>query len=705
MSQVSLLSVDASQSSDTKGNVEKFITKKQTSESTFLSVMEQHYHEPGIKNSADKARENGNHEPKMANEVDPVGNLAEKIKESGSEESYTQPVPVAPALPQNDNNRSDEKTHSAIDGAANSGKAALSMGGEHQQRNTDKQVSTNEDEAVDLLKMLVGAQKLITKGVTENKSLEQAKAVNQSVAEATEQKLVVKEGGANNKFIEQGKIASEMNTRIIEQKSIDDSKAEKKSTEQVKPSSQVAVEGAAKQQLNIAQQDKKIAASETEKNNLTKASQENNEQLAQKKLKTQNSSNLAQLASNVKNNEMSPSNKTKQVNDELPQGNKTKQVSLKNDAVLGKSEEKEPDIDAKVTQTIAEKISLSDKEKPKFHIELPKAPEKPVAQQDKADGNAALSSTSSPLLKAENNSTDSRQIHQAIPEAKEFSTHQESIEVLAENHQTLSSEALKSEPNSSSSHTRVINQSTSVAVGTLASKELTQSLEANESKHKATDESNEEINVSKNAVEQKTLMPEKAISMVNQTIEAQASRPTMSSAEIATQQEQSFESTLSKLSTTTVQTQKSITTLNTETIAIYRKDFANAVKEKVMVMINQKIQQVEIQLDPPEMGNVHIRVNLQNEQAAVQFIVQNQQAKDALEQNMGKLRDMLAESDVDVGDTNIEQRQPGEQSELGSNGEGNKGQGKADGEQELAENREQVGNLFKAASTGVDYYA
>jgi flagellar hook-length control protein FliK len=110
------------------------------------------------------------------------------------------------------------------------------------------------------------------------------------------------------------------------------------------------------------------------------------------------------------------------------------------------------------------------------------------------------------------------------------------------------------------------------------------------------------------------------------------------------------------VSTEVTQSQKTNAQLHQETIAIFRKDFSEAVKDKVMLMISQKLQQFNITLDPPELGNMQVRVNLQNEQAAVSFIVQNQQAKDALEQNMHKLRDMLAQQGVDVGDANVEQQ-------------------------------------------------
>jgi len=104
------------------------------------------------------------------------------------------------------------------------------------------------------------------------------------------------------------------------------------------------------------------------------------------------------------------------------------------------------------------------------------------------------------------------------------------------------------------------------------------------------------------------------------------------------------------------QSQKTNIQLHHETISIFRKDFSDAVKDKVMLIISQKLQQFDITLDPPELGNMQVRVNLQGEQASVNFIVQNQQAKEALDQNMNKLKDMLAEQGVDVGDTNVEQQ-------------------------------------------------
>jgi len=140
-----------------------------------------------------------------------------------------------------------------------------------------------------------------------------------------------------------------------------------------------------------------------------------------------------------------------------------------------------------------------------------------------------------------------------------------------------------------------------------------------------------------------------------------------------------------------------------ETISIFRKDFAEAVKDKVMVMISQKLQQFDIRLDPPELGNVHVRVNLQNEQAVVNFVVQNQQAKEAFEENLGKLKDMLSEQGVDVGDANVEQQ--AQQSDDEETGQGENGNHNSENNELESVDTVLSTDLFKSSSSSVDYYA
>ncbi len=180
----------------------------------------------------------------------------------------------------------------------------------------------------------------------------------------------------------------------------------------------------------------------------------------------------------------------------------------------------------------------------------------------------------------------------------------------------------------------------------------------------------------------------------------------------ATKSTVSVEEMITKLASETAQSSaqsvtnaKQVASLQNEALSVYRKDFAGAVKDKVMVMMNQKLQQIEIRLDPQELGNVNVKINLQNEQAVVSFTVQNQQAKEALDQNLGRLKEMLAESGVDVGDANVEQqnKQSGEE-QLGESGH-SRGGDDSSSDDLSGLNDTQTINLVKGSSTGVDYYA
>ncbi|NQY62324.1 MAG: flagellar hook-length control protein FliK [Alteromonadaceae bacterium] len=153
-----------------------------------------------------------------------------------------------------------------------------------------------------------------------------------------------------------------------------------------------------------------------------------------------------------------------------------------------------------------------------------------------------------------------------------------------------------------------------------------------------------------------------------------------------------------------IQSVKNTNVIGQEIIAIHSKDFSGAVKDKVMFMINQKLQQVEIRLDPPELGSMHIRLNLQNEQAVVNFVVQNQQAKEAVEENLAKLKEMLAESGIDVGESNVEQQ--GQQADNSGFGQSSNSKGKSF-EDGMSDSQTSIihRQVVNASASGVDYYA
>lgn len=668
MSQVRLLSVDIGQSPDIHGSKGDALNKSQANASAFSDAMEQHYPSKKGTESEVKVKPDGNRESKAATQQSQVNNSdgslkpvkatkaddavtlpvplpkddeSLKAKLTDSDDAHTLPMPVpiddeslmtestasfdvhilsapiahdnealivikaskgdehtlpvpAPVSPLAAEQRAIEKAGGAFNGDPKvpSKQQYLSLDFQSQavQAQNDNANNLVNDDAVDLLKMLNGAQQLLTKPVAENTNTEQSTKRNNL---ATEQVL-----------------------------------ASDKSTAQSEPSKSLTAE-----QAVLAKAEQVPMSSTTS-------------DITQSQL-------LAGISSAGQSSELID---TKQANIQA-----LAQVA---NAVLENNQDAKQVAGSKEMQNTLASESESTIAKNTLSAEL-------------NTENKAFAGEKNNEVKA----AEGKQPH--IAEFKRASDNDQR-----------------------QSHT--VNQSTAsvIAASTVDAKvDVNQKAAMSEDVRKLANNVDDVEKLSKNEREQQALQPEKIASAFNQTLEAQALKPLTSTGELAAKQEQSFESAINSLTTNTVQTQKSITAMNTETIAIYRKDFADAVKDKVMVMINQKIQQVEIQLDPPEMGNIHVRVNLQNEQAAVQFVVQNQQAKDALEQNMGKLRDMLAESGVDVGDASIEQRQAQEQNSNGFDGQANNGESSESSEGLSNENDNSVLNVLKASSTGVDYYA
>jgi flagellar hook-length control protein FliK len=144
--------------------------------------------------------------------------------------------------------------------------------------------------------------------------------------------------------------------------------------------------------------------------------------------------------------------------------------------------------------------------------------------------------------------------------------------------------------------------------------------------------------------------------------------------------------------------------LHQETISVLRQDFAQAVKDKIMVVISQKLQRFEINLDPPELGNVQVRVNLQGEQAAVNFTVNNTSTKDMLETSMNKLKEMLAQEGMDLVETNVEQGNDAEQQHTSDSSILETAQIGESSEEEI-ELLSFSANAFNQEINGIDYYA
>ncbi|MBD1582233.1 flagellar hook-length control protein FliK [Pseudoalteromonas sp. S16_S37] len=141
-----------------------------------------------------------------------------------------------------------------------------------------------------------------------------------------------------------------------------------------------------------------------------------------------------------------------------------------------------------------------------------------------------------------------------------------------------------------------------------------------------------------------------------------------------------------------------------QAVNIARNDAAKMLQEKVSMMLNLNNQEAEIRLDPRELGMMQIRIRTDAEQAQVNFVVQNQQAKDLLEQSMPKLREMLAEQGIELGQSNIEHGD-GSQSEQGFGSKQHGAKSELTAQVEDEQNSPNTTQRVVNDGSSIDYYA
>ncbi|VAW67901.1 Flagellar hook-length control protein FliK [hydrothermal vent metagenome] len=100
-------------------------------------------------------------------------------------------------------------------------------------------------------------------------------------------------------------------------------------------------------------------------------------------------------------------------------------------------------------------------------------------------------------------------------------------------------------------------------------------------------------------------------------------------------------------------------------------DWSAQMRQKVSMMLQGGIQKADIKLNPAHLGPMEIKLSMSDDRASISFVTQHAPVREAIEQAMPKLREMLEEQglnlvDVDVS-TYAEQQHKEQQSDEKSN--------------------------------------
>lgn len=82
---------------------------------------------------------------------------------------------------------------------------------------------------------------------------------------------------------------------------------------------------------------------------------------------------------------------------------------------------------------------------------------------------------------------------------------------------------------------------------------------------------------------------------------------------------------------------------------ISHAEWNDAFSQKVVWMAGQQHQQADIQINPPNLGPVEVRLSLNQDQASLMFISPHAAVRDAIQSALPRLQDMMASSGLTLG--------------------------------------------------------
>ncbi|WP_341644408.1 flagellar hook-length control protein FliK [Thauera sp. SDU_THAU2] len=114
-----------------------------------------------------------------------------------------------------------------------------------------------------------------------------------------------------------------------------------------------------------------------------------------------------------------------------------------------------------------------------------------------------------------------------------------------------------------------------------------------------------------------------------------------------------------------------------------RQTWAEDVGNQVRWMIGRAESKAELVLTPPNIGKLEVSISLSGDQTTAQFVASSQAARDALEQALPRLREILQQSGINLGQADVSTSEDRGTGSEGS-GKGSGGQGRHSGGEAIA---------------------
>jgi len=133
----------------------------------------------------------------------------------------------------------------------------------------------------------------------------------------------------------------------------------------------------------------------------------------------------------------------------------------------------------------------------------------------------------------------------------------------------------------------------------------------------------------------------------------------------------------------------------------------NQVGQKVIWMVGGEDQSATLELNPPDLGPVQVVLNVSNDLASVTFSAQQLEVRQALENALPRLREMMSESGIALGNATVNAGAEGRQGQdgQGSGGSGRGRGGNGGGDSDVAEVTPRARTRVIGGAGAVDTFA
>jgi flagellar hook-length control protein FliK len=79
-------------------------------------------------------------------------------------------------------------------------------------------------------------------------------------------------------------------------------------------------------------------------------------------------------------------------------------------------------------------------------------------------------------------------------------------------------------------------------------------------------------------------------------------------------------------------------------------------------MVREGVQLAELRIRPPEMGLIEVRIAVSQQEASLAFAAQHSAVRDAIESALPRLREMLSEGGISLGNVDVSEHTLGRES-------------------------------------------